>query len=302
VAGREGEAARDHTPGSARPRYRVLAEVMGRASLPGDHHRLTLRAPEIVACAEPGQFLQVWCHPPEEIARPPSAALLRRPLSISRLRPPDHLELLLRVRGVGGALLARKVVGDVLDIIGPLGHGFDIPSNLQLAVIVAGGIGLAPIPFLAATLVARGVRTVLLAGATEDGRLPYRVERRAGARATVPELEALGVEVDYASEAVEGVVVGRLLEARLKEFAAPGTQIYAVGPRAMLRNVTEIVNGRLPVQVSLEERMACGVGACRSCVVPVLGAKGPEFATACREGPVFYASQVDWERLRDDLP
>jgi dihydroorotate dehydrogenase electron transfer subunit len=285
--------------GGAPPRHRVLAEVVASASLPGEHHRLTLRAPEIVACAEPGQFVHVWCHSPEEIARPPSVAVLRRPFSLSRLRPPDHLELLLRVRGVGGTILARKVVGDVLDVIGPLGHGFEIPADLQLAVIVAGGVGLAPVPLLTEALVARGVRTVILAGATEDERVPFPVARTAGQGATIPELEALGAEIDYTSETVEGEVVGRKLEARLEEFLAPGTCCYAIGPRAMMRNVAEIVAGRVPLQVSLEERMACGVGACRSCVVPMLGPEGPEFLAACREGPVFYATQVDWERLSD---
>jgi dihydroorotate dehydrogenase electron transfer subunit len=296
------EAAPESAPGGARRRYRVIAEVVGSESLPGDHHRLALRAPEIAACAEPGQFLQVWCHPPDEIARPPSAAMLRRPLSISRLRPPDDLELLLRVRGVGGAILARKVAGDRLDIIGPLGHGFAIAPDLQLAVIVAGGIGIAPAPFLVERLAARRIRTILLVGAKEDSRLPFLIARSARGAASMPALEVMGAEVRYVSEAIEGQLVSQLLEERLEEFVAPGTEFFAVGPRAMMRRVAQITRDRAPVQVSLEERMACGVGACRSCVVPVIGQEGPELVTVCREGPVFQASEIDWERLRDANP
>ena len=162
-----------------------------------------------------------WCGAttPPRLDRPPTAALLRRPLSVSRLRAPDQLELLLRVRGTGGRILARKRVGEMLDVIGPLGHGFELPQDMKLAVIVAGGIGLAPVPFLAETLVTRGVRTIILAGATADERLPFAVERSARGVA-VPELEALGAEVEYSSEAIEGARVGALLEARLAEFRA----------------------------------------------------------------------------------
>jgi len=297
---------RERGCGSAPPaslsRVRAQAEVAGSTPLPGDHHRLTLRAPEIVSRAAPGQFLLVWCHDPADLDRPPSAAVLRRPLSISRLRPPDRLELLLRVRGVGGALLARKQAGEMLDVIGPLGRGFEIPEEAKLAVIVAGGIGIAPVPFLCDALVARGARVVLLAGATADERLPFPVKRSRGRRATVPELEALGVEVTYTSEAVEGAVVGALLQERLTEFMHAGACFYAVGPRAMMRHVAEITRGHAFLQVSLEERMACGVGACRSCVVPISGEAGVEYLTSCREGPVFDAARIAWEVLDDTRP
>jgi dihydroorotate dehydrogenase electron transfer subunit len=279
-------------------RYRLAAEVVESVSLPGEHHRLTLRAPEIVSSALPGQFLLVWCHSPADLDQPPSAALLRRPLSISRLRPPDRLELLLRVRGAGGRLLSRKKSGDSLDIIGPLGHGFTITPGLPMAVIIAGGIGLAPVPFLVETLVASGIRTVALTGATDDTRLPFAIERFLGRPATIPDLVALGAaDVSYVSEAAEGALVVALLENRLAEFVEAGAEFFAVGPRPMVKRVAQIIGGRAPLQVSLEERMACGVGACRSCIVPMLGPRGPEYRTVCREGPVFSASEVDWERL-----
>jgi dihydroorotate dehydrogenase electron transfer subunit len=293
VSGTEASARRGSGGGGAGAQ-RVRAEILESERLPGEQHRLLLKAPRIAENARCGQFVHVWCHSPDELDRPPSAALLRRPYSISRLRPPDGIEILMRVRGNGGRILAGRSEGQELDIIGPLGNGFHVRESLRRAVVVAGGIGLAPVPFLLQTLTSRTVRVVLLVGATCDETIPYRVERSGTEGATLPELAALGGEVVFASEAVEGKLVTDLLEERLGELGSEGDEIMAIGPRAMLKRVAEMAGGRLPVQVSLEERMACGVGACRSCVVP---STDGAYKTVCRDGPVFYASEIDWERL-----
>lgn len=277
-------------------RCRIQAELVESTRLAAGHHRLVLLAPAIAAVAQPGQFLHIWCHPPNEIDRHPCAAMLRRPYSISRLHPPDAVEILLRVRGTGGRMLAGKTRGDVIDVIGPLGNGFSLAEDLGTGVIVAGGVGLAPAPFLVERLLARGARAVLLAGAIDDERVPFAVERSPGGGATLPELAALGAEVSFVTEAVEGLLVSELLESRLPKFGDDAT-IFAIGPRAMLKRLAEITEGRRPLQVSLEERMACGLGVCRSCVVPVRGADGDAYQTVCRDGPVFSADQIDWEKL-----
>jgi len=277
--------------------FRIRAEVLESEHLAADHHRLLLAAPEIGAIAEPGQFVHVWCHPPDEIDRPPCAALLRRPYSISRLSPDAGVEILLRVRGVGGRLLAAKSLGESLDIIGPLGRGFHAEPGLSTAVIVAGGAGLAPAPFLIERLVAGKHRVILLAGAETDEKIPFRVRRPRAGRATLPDLEALGAEVTFVSESVEGILITQVVEARLGELSGKGTGMFACGPRAMLARLSEVTGGHIPLQVSLEERMACGLGACRSCVVPMRSAEGAAYKTVCRDGPVFDAAEVDWERL-----
>ncbi len=286
--------ARRGNGGGGAGAQRVRARILESERLPGEHHRLLLKAPRMAENATCGQFVHVWCHSPDELDRPPSAALLRRPYSISRVRRPDGIEILLRVRGSGGRILAGRSEGEDLDIIGPLGQGFYVRESLRRAVVVAGGIGLAPVPFLLQTLSSRRVGVVLLVGAASDEMIPYRVDRSGAEGATLPELSALGGEVAFASEAVEGKLVTDLLGERLGELGSEGDEIMAVGPRAMLKRVAEMAGGRLPVQVSLEERMACGVGACRSCVVP--SADGA-YKTVCRDGPVFYASEIDWERL-----
>jgi dihydroorotate dehydrogenase electron transfer subunit len=303
--------------------YRFQAPILESARLPGGHHRLVVRAPLIGAAARPGQFLHVWCHDPATIAYPPSAAVLRRPYGISRVWSQEAVEILLRVRGVGGRVLAGRRAGESLDIIGPLGHGFHISESLRVAVIVAGGSGLAPVPFLVETLVARGIRAVLLAGAADDEKIPFAVDRPSGTltgplgvqkggqpgRATLLALEALGAEVTFVSEAVEGLLVSELLESHLGELSGDGAEVMAIGPRAMLKRIVALTDGCLPVQVSLEERMACGLGACRSCVVPVhhqlgrvAGGTRPGdadlvYRTVCRDGPVFRGSEIAWELL-----
>ena len=277
--------------------HRVQAEVLESQRLPAHHHRLLLHAPHIAAAARPGQFLHVWCHPPEEIERVPCAALLRRPYSISRLVPPNGVEVLLRVRGTGGRLLASVQARAQLDVIGPLGRGFQTDGGLRTAVIVAGGIGIAPVPFLVQTLAAGLLHIHLLVGAADDNSLPYRVQRDSEGSASLPALEALGAEVTFVSESADGMMVSGLLERRLARFAPESSAIFAIGPRAMLKRAAEIAAGRLPLQVSLEERMACGLGACRSCVVPVRSEGGAAYKTVCRDGPVFDATEIDWERL-----
>jgi dihydroorotate dehydrogenase electron transfer subunit len=275
--------------------HRVCAEVVESERLPGDHHRLLLRAPQIVEGAAPGQFIHIWCHPPTVIERPPSAALLRRPYSISGVRPPDGVEILFRVRGTGGMILSQTPENRPLDLIGPLGRGFRMPDSLRTAVIVAGGIGIAPVPFLVQTLTSRLVSARVLIGATCDRRLPYRVEREPGRPASLPGLATLGAEVEFVSEASDGKLVSQLLEERLDGLHSDADEVMAIGPRAMLKRLAEVTEGRIRLQVSLEERMACGLGACRSCVVPAANDGG--YRTVCRDGPVFYADEIDWERI-----
>ena len=137
----------------------------------------------------------------------------------------------------------------------------------------------------------------LRARAETDEKILFRVRRPRAGRATLPDLEALGAEVTFVSQSVEGILITQVVEARLGELSEEGTGMFACGPRAMLARLSEVTGGHIPLQVSLEERMACGVGACRSCVVPMRSAEDAAYKTVCRDGPVFDAAEVDWERL-----
>jgi dihydroorotate dehydrogenase electron transfer subunit len=282
---------------------RSFPRLVTSQPLPGGHHRLVLSDPALAAAARPGQFVHIWCHPPNEVGLPPSQALLRRPLSIARTRGRSRLELIFKVAGAGTRLLASRRPGDRLDLIGPLGNGFSLPAPGGRALLVAGGIGIAPLLGLADALLKRRTEVLLAAGARSDRDFPLPVSRRQG-QARLRELEAADCRTFFVSEDKERLLISQWLEENLPRLlnGKRKCSLFAVGPWAMMRRVTEIAGeAGLRCQVSLEERMACGVGACRSCVVRIRPAKEPspgrggEFKTICRDGPVFPGELVVWE-------
>ncbi|NIM05214.1 MAG: dihydroorotate dehydrogenase electron transfer subunit [Armatimonadetes bacterium] len=264
-------------------------------------HRLVLHAPDIASRARPGQF--VHCVPgfmKEDIP------LLRRPLSISGVSAnspsttPDNLEFILRLMGTGTRLLARHKPGQLIDCLGPLGNGFTLVED-KTALLIAGGMGVAPLRWLAMELAAKGGRVYLLAGAKSNEEFPCKVELQDG-RARIPELEAVGVDTEFVSEE-DGLLATDLLKRRLPELAATGRpiQAYAVGPRAMLKALAAIMPKDVSCEVSLEERMACGVGACRSCVVALRHPDPPGYVyrRVCKDGPVFDLFDIVWAKESD---
>jgi dihydroorotate dehydrogenase electron transfer subunit len=270
-------------------------------------HRLLVKSHEQVApgvfllrlagslTALPGQFVMVSVLPDsiqlslrerlgegvKPVAEPTSCdPLLRRPLSVHDCRP-GELALLYRVAGRGTALLAGRKPGDNVEVLGPLGREFPLLSGRR-TVLVAGGIGVAPLAYLARTLLEAGREVLFLFGAKEQQGL-YRKE----------ELTLLGAEVrlatDDGSAGCHGPVTG-LLRRELKAGPDP---VYACGPDPMLQAVAQLCReaGR-ECYVSLEARMACGVGACLGCVVPVFQHGQEAYRRVCVEGPVFSAREV----------
>ncbi len=249
-----------------------MVSVVGRQEVSPDSVRLRFAAPEAASAAQPGQFLHLRCGTSLD-------PLLRRPFSVHAVDPVvGTVSILFRVVGVGTAWLARRHPGDVVDLWGPLGRGFVLhPGDGWL---VAGGVGVAPLLFLAARLREQGAAPRLLWGA-----------RRRQELAAVAEFEHLGVPVELAtddgSEGHHGPVTDLLAEV-LSGRRAP---VYACGPRPMLRRVGELTRqAAVTAQVSLEERMACGVGACQGCACP---RRGGGYALVCHDGPVFPAEEVE---------
>ena len=243
-----------------------------------DIFEVSARLPKIAAQAQPGQFVHVritsGCDP-----------LLRRPFSVYRADPKEGtLSVLYEVVGRGTELLSQRAAGETLDVLGPVGNGFGIPEGLGSALLVAGGMGMPPLVFLAHRLAELGIQTTALVGARSKDRILGREE-----------LVSLGAQVeivtDDGSEGRAGLVSG-LVEERLGSDA-PG-QVFAVGPAAMLRKVIELaLDAQIPCQVSLESRMACGVGACLGCVVRVRSTdEQPQYKRVCVDGPVFDAREV----------
>ena len=181
--------------------------------------------------------------------------------------------------GDGTRRLVALRPGDALSVLGPLGHGFDAPAPGRTAVLVAGGVGVAPIAFLAETLAAGGTKPSILFGARTADDLPL-ADRLAAAG-------DLCVTTEDGSAGERGLVTGpleRLLAAR------SDAQIFACGPERMLEAVAGLAAAAFtPCQVALESPMACGMGTCKGCAV--LAANG-SYKYVCSDGPVFEAAEI----------
>lgn len=219
--------------------------------------------------AKPGQFVQVAV---SETMDP----FLLRPISVHDAGE-GQLSLLYRVAGRGTEYLSRKKAGETLALVGPLGNGF--PLSEQDAVLVAGGIGAAPLYYLLRTLHANQRKTTFLYGAKTAGELARRESFRALA-------SVYREATDDGSSGYAGMVTD-LLEPLL---SGGSPVVYACGPEPMLHQVSRLADlHNTPCYVSLEARMACGVGACLGCVIP---AAGGQYRRVCADGPVFDAREV----------
>lgn len=237
-----------------------------------------LCAPRIAAGACPGQFVMVRT----ENATDP---LLRRPFSISGTRHGDLILILYKVVGQGTARMAAMAAGDHLPVMGPLGRGFRAPRPQRKPVLVAGGIGIAPLIFLAATL--RSQHPVFLAGYRQAAELISPADVTPG---IVPPLTA----TDDGSAGYHGLVT-ELLKTQLDGQSGETLQVYACGPPAMLKQVALLTAERhISCQVSLESVMACGLGACQGCALKSSDRDHVNYYLACKDGPVFPAHAVDW--------
>ena len=262
-------------------------EVVEHEALGEKLHRLVLRGP-VAREAQPGQFVHVQVsrfHDP----------LLRRPLSIARISPEDEeITVLFRVQGQGTALLAEAVPGSRLSVLGPLGQGFSVPAQGELW-LVAGGIGAFPLYALAAAARERGLRVRLFWGGENASFL---------AAAGLESWQELGVEVCLATMD-ESLGYGGLITEVLAEHIrslrdrdqTDFPKVAACGPHGMLRAVAaQCVAAGLSLEVSLEERMGCAVGACLGCVATVRDQEGNvRRAKVCKDGPVFRGEEVVWD-------
>ncbi len=224
---------------------------------------------------EPGQFFTLR-------VSPFSDPLLRRPLAFSDASS-DRASAIYQARGPATRLLASLTAGSALDLIAPLGHGFPMGAGDSTRILVAGGIGLGPVLFLARRLESSG-----LAGG---------MRFVAGFRdaTSIPDIrfpEACAICTDDGSRGFGGTTVDCLRGTKLPR----GSSVFACGPHPMLQALAGLAAEReWHAYFSVEQWMACGVGACMGCVVR--RADGG-YSRACSEGPVFRADEIDWEAVR----
>ena len=323
-----------------------LAKIISQEQVAPGHYLLTFSAPEMAGLAQPGQFVHVRCGDTLD-------PLLRRPLSLHGIdRAAGTLTLLYRVVGRGTEILSRMQAGEVLDVMGPLGRGFylDDPISevmerdktedqdqeganysklsrpIEEAIVVGGGLGVAPLLPLVESLLQQGKPvTVILGARSADGLLRVEAFENTGAR--------VELATDDGSRGISGNVVD-VLKTRFEQKGLnpdqqrerkgslsgwrDGICVYSCGPVPMLRAVWKLcADYQVPLQVSLEERMGCGVGACLACVcqvklysendetvksatetaaaarIPAVpGQPAWKYARVCVEGPVFWGKEV----------
>jgi dihydroorotate dehydrogenase electron transfer subunit len=270
---------------------REIATVLANDA-DGDARLLQLSAPAIAAAACPFQFVLVKI--------PGGDFILRRPLSVFDARE-DEIALLVRPVGEGTARICCLVPGENLDLTGPFGREFDVPAD---ALFVAGGIGVAGLFFALAEAARSGRKAELLCGAKNAAQLyaRYRLEEL-GVEATFVTEDGSSGSKGLATEYLPGVhsVKEKLISAALDEKLPPYPKtVITCGPRPMYVVLHKILGEDARLHVLMEERMACGVGACLSCAVPAREPKG-SYIAACEEGPLIDASLVDWNRLEGEV-
>jgi len=251
--------------------------------LAGDSYALGFECAAIAAEAAPGTFVMM-----REVH--PRGYLLNRPFSIGNVDG-DTIAIYYDTVGKATAAFAELDKGDELDVFGPLGHGFTLESDAAANLLVAGGIGIAPFPFLAIELAQRkhNARTTLLAGYRSADRVLLE-----------DFFEEIGVEykvaTDDGSRGFKGMVT-ELFEQKLNECPDKKVAVYACGPAPMLERVAAITLERdLFCEVSLEQRMGCGVGACLVCACKTRTPGGGDaYRMVCKDGPVFNAREVVFE-------
>jgi dihydroorotate dehydrogenase electron transfer subunit len=272
-------------PATAAPVQRVV-EVVGRRPV-GAYVELAFAAPEIADRAEPGQFVAF------AVGGPTSAMLLRRSIAIAEVGN-GRLTVVVAPHGPGSTWLAGLQPGQTVDVVGPLGRPFPLPAPGTPALLVGGGYGAAALVGLAAQLRERGSHVVPVVGAASADRL-----------CSVDDLGVLSgtvcVMTDDGSEGRRGLVT-----VAVEEQLPDAGVVYACGPMGMLRAVSDLATAAgVPAYVAVEESMACGIGVCMTCVLPVVGDDGrTRFARSCVEGPVFGGDRVrfaDVGRLTADV-
>ncbi|MEK6564102.1 MAG: dihydroorotate dehydrogenase electron transfer subunit [Candidatus Omnitrophota bacterium] len=285
--------------------FQITAKIISNKNIKNNYFEIVLLAPQIARNALPGQFVNIKTSEGFE-------PLLRRPLSIHRIgrqsrvaslesKEGKEIIMLYEVLGKGTQILSQRMQGEFLDVIGPLGNGFNcypLSAIRYPPILIAGGMGTAPLVFLAERLVHSPQSIVhrkplVLIGARSESHILCEKE-----------FKELGCEVkiatDDGSRGFKGYVSSLLTEILSTVNCQPST-IYACGPKLLLKEISRIsLEQNIPAQLSLESHMACGIGACMGCVIKVKSkkAKGKiddEYKRVCKEGPVFEAREIAWE-------
>ena len=271
-------------PGADRRPLQVRGEVFSIKRV-GDYQHLTIVADGIAERTRPGNFVAL------AVGGETSGALLRRAFSIYRVRPAGvyggTVEIVFAAHGAGTRWMERLQPHDPIDVVGPLGSPFKLPKEPVACALVGGGYGSAPLFTLAERLRERRCAVHMVLGAATEARLFGALEAKRSAQSvTVTTVDgSVGIK-GLVTDALPALITRNQIEV-----------VYSCGPMGMLKAVTDVATAHGAwSQTAVEESMACGIGVCMTCVLPVRGDDGVVRMTrSCVEGPVFAGDRVCWD-------
>lgn len=248
--------------------------ITGKSALAKETYSFEILCPEVAATAQPGQFVHIRV----------DGFTLRRPISICGINTEKGtLRIVFEIRGEGTAIMANLNVGDVIDMLAPLGHGFTIKSEFRKVILIGGGIGTPPMLPLAEIY---GDKATVITGFRSANAVILQDDfKKTGADTILcTDDGSLGIH-GFVTDPFEALVNMGDVDA-----------VYACGPMPMLKSITTLCNERCVdfCEISLEERMACGIGACLGCACKTKRNDEEYFAHVCKDGPVFNAEEVIW--------
>jgi dihydroorotate dehydrogenase electron transfer subunit len=291
-------AAQQHAQRNRGTLFVEDGELISTETFAGEQFIMRVRAPKCAAAARPGSFVHVSCD---------DALPMRRPLSIMRAAD-DWIEVLYKIVGQGLHLLAHKQAGDKISVLGPIGQPFLPSIERPNCLLIGGGVGIPPMVFLAETLQGEQWNPLAILGS----EIPFPFELGQSTLptpwlddaicSTMPLLESWGAPTRLTSLAnFEGCYRGYVTDMAdlwlrsLDTAERAKTEIFSCGPTPMLKAVATLAaKYNIRCQVSLEEFMACAVGGCAGCTVPINTDDGLTMKRVCVDGPVFDASTVVW--------
>lgn len=254
-------------------KYKEIASICSQECIAPDIYSMWIKTENIAKEAAAGQFVSLYGKD--------ASRLLPRPISICEIRN-DRIRIVYRVVGAGTEEISGYVQGDKLELLGPLGNGFSLRK--ENAMLIAGGIGVPPMVELAKKLKENGTEQIISVIGYRDRNLFLKEE--------LEKYSTIFVATEDGSAGTKGNVMDAIREHKLMAEV-----IYSCGPKPMLRAVKEFgIENEIETQISMEERMACGIGACLGCVCQ--SAKVDEHShvhnkRVCKDGPVFDAREVE---------
>lgn len=262
----------------------IKAEIISNKKV-GPYHHMVFAVGDIAQSVRPGNFVAI------SVGGENSASILRRAFAIYRATDKGLLggtvELVVAPHGSGSRWLCSLQVGDFVDLIGPLGTAFGIPTTPANTMLIGGGYGSAPLFALAELLKNRGCRVDMVLGASTASKIYAPLE---GKRS----VSSLTLSTDDGTAGVHGKIT-ESIPRLIREFSTE--VIYSCGPMSMLSSINKIAQEfDLVHQCSVEESMACGIGVCMTCVVPVRVGEDLKMLRTCIDGPVMDGSTIIWDK------